>query len=100
MKTKINVEIHKNGSENDVILKAISNHNEGLCNILLNDVAGYIHTRKAMYPTIHKYHTDSGENNLHISEDGGKTLTLSLQWVEVHELNESEAGLLLQENLS
>lgn len=94
MKQKIGVEIHKNGSENDVILRMIAHFNDGKVNITAGDVMGYLHARQAIYPTISNYgcyiaHDGEGGKILCISEDGGETLTLTLTWKDIFELEET-----------
>jgi hypothetical protein len=90
MKKKINVKIHKNGDTSRVLLDSIGTMNEGKVIFSARDVEGYINIQKAFTPTMGKGYCiipDKDEpNTYHISEDGGKTFTLSLEWVEVMEL--------------
>lgn len=92
---KLNVKLIKAGSENDVITRLIANCNEGQSKAQISprDLEGYLNVRNGTYPTITncKLVKDEEESNTyHVSEDGGKTFTLSLEWVEVHELVPSE----------
>lgn len=86
-KTKIAVEIHKEGSSNHVILKAIGRHN-GEENVIDREtLRGYILGQKVEYPNLYKNLIVKNEgDNQFISEDGGETFTLSLTWKEVEEL--------------
>jgi len=71
MKSKINVVIHKQGSENENLLRMVANHNEGTGHITPFDVCGYIVAKKAMFPTVSKYAVHQDFETLHISEDNG-----------------------------
>lgn len=95
MKKKINVKLIKSGSENDAITRLIANCNEGQekAQISARDLEGYLNTRNAMYPTVtnNKLVKDEEESNtFHISEDGGKSFTMSIEFVEVRELVTSD----------
>ena len=92
MKKQINVKLLKYGSENDVITKMIANYNEGKVEATPRDIEGYMITRNCMYPTLFDFKlvkSDEPGEVYHISEDGGKTFTLTMDWVEVHELIEN-----------
>lgn len=99
MKTEFNVHIYKHGTNNDAFLTMIGNHNDGKCNISLNDFIGYIHCRVAMYPAIDsgkfKYGLDDENKILDITEDGGKTWTLQISEVEIHQLQEDNINDLM-----
>lgn len=86
MKEKIGVEIHKNGSENDVLLRMVGNVNESGVKISPENIAAYLMVRNAMFPILFKFSFKQDKNSFHISEDGGETFTLSLTWKEVEEL--------------
>ena len=91
MQKKLNVKLMKSGSENDVITRMIANYNQGKVDCSPRDLEGYLITRNAMFPTINNYKLvkDNEEpNTYHVSEDRGKTFTLSIEWVEVFELPE------------
>lgn len=93
MKKKINVAILKSGSENSAILQMIGYMNEGEKQFSARDMEGYLNCRVAQYPSVSDYSfTKSDEQGevYHVSEDGGKTFTLTLEWIEVHELINQE----------
>ena len=89
---KYQVTIHKNGSENSFITTMIGNQNSEKGRFNLIDVISYLNCMKAAFPIANSGYTylwDSFNPNgttLHISEDGGKTFTLSLTQIEVMEL--------------
>lgn len=87
--TKINVDIHKSGSENDLLLRMVANINEGKVKDVpnKNDVISYMAVRNAMFPLSSVLSFQVDEHYLHISEDNGKTFTLTLEWKEVAELS-------------
>jgi hypothetical protein len=87
MKTKIKVDIHKSGSENDQILEIVANTNSGKAPIELEDMVGYLKCRRANYPIIKGgVNCKVEDSKLHITEDDGKTWTLTLEWTTVVEL--------------
>ena len=93
MKQKINVVIRKQGKENEALYRMIANMNEGLAEFSARDLEGFLVCQKAAFPGISPYSfvKDEAEPNIyHVSEDGGKTFTLSLEWVEIVELQQSE----------
>jgi len=92
MKSKINVVIHKEGSSNPVILKAIGRHNGGDLTIDPQTLTGYILGQKIEYPNLYKGISVIPEGDtLHISEDNGESFTLSLTFTEVHELKPEQS---------
>lgn len=103
-KSKYNVTIHKFGGENENILRAVANHNDGIIPISVEDIQGYIQTRRAMYPVIHSSYAaikdDEKDYILNISEDGGKTYTLTLEYCEVFELSDYNEGEDSREELA
>jgi len=90
-KTKIGVEIHKEGNINFQVLKAIGKHNGGSNVIDRETLTSYIIGQRIDYPSLYKELKviNSGDDQ-HISEDGGETFVLSLTWKEVEELEESK----------
>ena len=94
MKSKIVVDIHKEGNSNLIVLKAIGRHNGGDNLIDQQMITGYVLGQKIDYPSLYKEIkvTQDGDT-LHISEDDGKTFTLSLTWTEVHELQPVEDAI-------
>lgn len=92
---KINVKIQKNGIESEVLLRLVGNVNAGKAGVSVRDLEGYFATRFSMFPMLDKtiLVKDIEEpNTFHISEDGGKTFTLSMEWVEVTELIPAESN--------
>lgn len=90
MKQKMNVVIHKTGNESDVILRMIGNCNEKGTTVSARDIEGYLMCRNSMFPTLHNFaivrdDTRPGEY-YSISEDGGATFTLTIEWCEIYEL--------------
>ena len=103
MSKKLNVKLIKSGSENDILTRWIANYNEGNEKALISprDLEGYLNTRNAVYPTIGnlKLVVDHSEpNTYHISEDGGKTFTMTIKWTEVYELSETTINEVLNSN--
>lgn len=85
VKTVIRVDIHKNGHENEYILKAIGSHNSGQSRFTMQDFRGYVNFKKAVFPSASNYKVIEEWPISHMSEDGGDTFTLSLTWNEVKE---------------
>jgi hypothetical protein len=94
-KNKLNVVIHKTGTANNNLLDSIGNYNEGKIDFSPRDLEGWFTVEKAYLPTTRKDHClikDETEPNLyHVSEDGGKSYTLSIEWVEVYEIQSEPA---------
>lgn len=90
VKTVIRVDIHKNGHENEYILKAIGSHNSGQSRFTMQDFRGYVNFKKAVFPSASNYKVIEEWPISHMSEDGGDTFTLSLTWNEVEELKVDE----------
>ena len=92
MTKKINVLIHKNGRESAMLLDCIGSMNEGKTSFSPRDVEGYINMKSAYLPATSKGHClikdETEPNTYHISEDGGKTFTLSIEWVEVFSIDD------------
>lgn len=91
-KTKFNVDIHKAGTSNsNNILLALGNHNGGIVPLCLEDFISYAQFEKAKYPfTNEGFYIERDETEphiLHVSEDGGKTWTLTIEERIVHELD-------------
>lgn len=87
MKSKIHVDIHKDGFLNLMILRAIGKHN-GETNIIDREIlTGYILGQRIEYPaSVKDLKIVNDGDTQHISEDDGKTFTLSLSWNVVHKL--------------
>lgn len=94
-KTKIGVEIHKTGKLNAELLQIVSAHNEGIIDMSAPySLIGYIRGTKGKYPDLHKnadlIMDETGSDiadTWHVTEDNGKTFTLTLTWKEVSELD-------------
>ena len=88
MKKKINVTIHNHGSENEIILKCIGNMNSGECSFSPRDLEGYYTIQTAKYPKLPVTITKLDESGdiYQVSENEGKSFTLTLEWIEVYEL--------------
>lgn len=103
MKQKINVVIHRNGSTSAKILDIIGAMNEGKANFSPRDLEGHFAIERAWMTTANKGLTlvkDTEESNTyHVSEDGGKSFTLSLEWMEVRELKTEPANDLENVNI-
>jgi hypothetical protein len=88
---KINVKILKSGGQSGKILETISYMNEGKDSFSPRDLEGYCNVTRiwlnSSYPGLTLVKDTDEPNTFHISEDGGKTFTLSLEWVEVRELS-------------
>lgn len=107
MKTKISINLETIPSLGDLlsdssianIIKAVT-RDEGE-RLTPDDIIGFLNVNRAIYyPSINKYCSRSNGHFLSISADDGITYPLTLEWREVHELNETEADLINQTNLS
>lgn len=95
MKTRISVEILKQGTHNGEILNAIASHNSDVCILSPEDLISYANIKRAMYPTLYKgsfdiYRMDGQEDELALTEDGGKSNCLIIKFREIHELAQNE----------
>ncbi len=91
---KIGTVIHKHGEENEYLLKLVGNVNSRGLDISSQAVGYYLLVKNAIHPEYKKLSFDfEGEDTMHISEDGGKTYTLSLTWKEVEALNDIPADV-------
>lgn len=88
MKKSIKVQIYKTGTDSDVILRLIGNYNEGKGDVSPRDIEGYFAVSRLAFPYTKSSSLVKGDSDSewHISEDGGKTFTMSLEWCIVHEL--------------
>lgn len=88
--TKFKIEILKHGSETENILKLIESHNGGVIPLSLEDFISWGQCRKALYPVSNKgfqiTRTDSDDKVLCVSEDGGESLTITIEECEMFEL--------------
>lgn len=108
MKKKISVEIHQPGETNDTILRAVASFNKGDQRLSLVDIVGWLNLEKCAFPSIRKgiitqWQTEP-DTRIHISEDNGKTFTLTLSMREIEELKVNEiteelTNVMIAENL-
>lgn len=91
MKKTIKVQLHKSGSENDFLTRLVANVNEGKGEVSIWEILGYISCEKAAFPSIKSglgaYYHPENNNIMNISEDGGKTFTMTLEFCEVYEID-------------
>ena len=96
MTKKLNVKIHKGGDNNRVILDCIGSYNAGKVHFTARDLEGWLQVQRAFLPGIGAKYClikDVTESDVyHVSEDG-ETFTISLEWVEVHELQPNESDI-------
>ena len=97
MKRKINVKIHKHSSDNETVLKCVGNMNDGRASFSARDLEGYFAIQNAKYPTLPVTFIKSDEPGevYHISEDDGKSFILTLEWVEVYDLNQNPSPSII-----
>ena len=88
--TKYKVSLFQTGAENNSLLTMIGNHNGGIVPVGLLDLVSYATTQKAQLPLTRAGFqiTISPEDSstILVSEDGGKSFTLSITEIEVFEL--------------
>lgn len=92
-KTKFKiVDLAGTGSCTDEVLRLIGSHNAGKSYISIPDLISYGVITAALYPSTRGGITieidESDENKFSVSEDGGKTFTLTIEEIEIHELVE------------
>ncbi len=91
----IDLRIHTYGTLNDAIVRMITNHNAGKVKVDEGLIRQRCHCYYAEWTGISpEFKMKGNEHNLEIWEKD--TLTLTLQWKEVIELNESESAHALQ----
>ena len=92
-RTKFKVDIHNTGMCTDEVLKLIGCHNSGKSYLSIPDFISYGVITAALYPATRGGITidrDDEESRIfYVSEDGGKTKTLTIEEIEVFELVES-----------
>lgn len=90
-KTKFSVDIHKNGGNNLSILTAIGNHNGGKVPLCLDDFISHAQFEKAKYPSANEgfyiERDDTEMGVIRVSEDGGKTWTMTIEERILEELD-------------
>lgn len=95
MKKNFNVKIHKTGSLNDMILRVVGNFNDGKAAISLVDIQSYVTFNKSAFPSLYDgYYATRDEDDdsiLRISEDGGESFTLTIEEIELHELDGNDS---------
>ena len=95
-KSRYNVTIHKTGVHNGNILTAVSNHNEGIVPVDIKDFQSWLQVWRAIFPTVYwglvAITEDDAPHILYISEDGGATYTLTLEYCEIFQLEDYNEG--------
>lgn len=89
--TKFKVlDIHKHGTFNSAILKMIAKHNGGQCPMSIPDLLSFGQIQQSLINASNLVieRRDGDENTFDVSEDGGKTFTLTIEEIEIHELAE------------
>lgn len=90
VKTKISVDILAHGSYSDKILKAIARHNSGTHILCHGDFISYANMERALYPNANEgffiERINGDEEKLGVTEDGGKSYTIVLEFKEIYEL--------------
>lgn len=92
-KTTFQVEINKPGKHNADILGLVAIHNGGSTNLTLSDFESWVRIEKGRFPSLSEglqCILDNERSCIHISEDFGKTTTLSIDLITYHELEEAE----------
>lgn len=93
MKTKFNLSILKTGGQTENIVGAIASHNEGRVPLCPLDFISWAQFEKARRSYLDGFYIESTDEpgELRVTEDGGKTWTLIIQEIELHELQEDLA---------
>lgn len=90
MRTKFKIDVHKSGSDTDMFVKAIAAHNEGKVFLSLGDFISFYSVYRAIYLLAKKdfyvERDEMQENIVRVTEDGGKTWTLTIEEIELEEL--------------
>lgn len=83
MKTKLIVELHKSGDYNNRYTTFIAAHNEGVTTLSIESLKLYAQSEKKLNPdkNIDAYKDSADDSLLYISEDGGKTFTMTIQLI-------------------
>ena len=93
-KTKFRFQIIKYGSMTDNIIRAICSHNEGKVPLCLNDFISYAQFYAAIFPSLYSgqfcIEGMDEENELRVTEDGGKTFTMIIEEITLYELETVE----------
>lgn len=91
-KTKFSVELHKavTGNSNGILL-AIGNHNGGIVPLCIEDFISYVQVERAKYPHSNEgfyiKRDDSEPHIIHVSDDAGKTWTMTIEERIIEELD-------------
>lgn len=92
MTTKFTAAIHKYGNQNSAILKMIARHNEGIEPMGIADFLSFQSIQRSLDNDTEKNfcieRDENDECTFHVSEDGGKTVTLSVREITIHTLDE------------
>lgn len=102
-KTKFKVDILSYSSDNEAILRAIAHVNEGKAELTLPDIQSYFYFKKAEWAAIttkwQALRDEDHDNILRISYDEGKTTSLIVEEIEVHQLDETPDPMEVLEEL-
>ena len=100
MKKKINVQLHKNGENSRFLLDCIGAYNAGKCNFSARDLEGYIAMQKAYLPVTGKgfglIKWEEKPNTYLLTDDGGETFVMTIEFAETYELKEDTPETLFQ----
>ena len=87
MKTKLKVDLIKNGMLTESIARMVSSHNEGLVEIDLPTICGFVLAKRAEYFESYKGHTIKADYPyIHISGDNGESVYITVMECEMEEL--------------
>ena len=92
MQTKLRLDICKPIAELSEIATVVSNHNAGVVPITLEDIMSWLQFRRAQYPSINEqifaFKKEEKPNKLFITSDGGKSVCLIIEEIELNKLEE------------
>lgn len=92
MRTQYFVRIHKNGYQNAAILKMVAKHNEGIEPMGISDFLSFQSIHRALDNDTEKNfcieRDETEDTTFRVSEDGGKTFTLTIREVAILTLSE------------
>lgn len=92
MRSQYFVRIHKNGYQNAAILKMVAKHNEGVEPFSISDFLSFQSIHRALDNDTEKNfcieRDETDDSTFRVSEDGGKTFTLTIRKVTIHSLKE------------
>lgn len=87
MRTKFRIDISKPGKKLCAIVKLIAQHNGGLMPTSIPDLISYAHSQKALWPIKYKglriWRNDEDDHKLYFSEDNGRTVTATIDEIDI-----------------